>query len=399
VTKLAALLALGALVLGGCSGDDKKPSSQPSTEKIETTKVKVVEGSGGSGGGYDAEGIYKRESPGVVTVLSLLGDSGGGLLGGGGKDQAGQGSGFVLDDKGHIATNAHVVTSGEGSKIKKAKKVFVQFADHNQVPAKIIGVDPDSDVGLIQVDPKGLDLTPLPLGSSSDLKVGEPVATLGSPFGEEQSLSVGIVSAIGRDIQSLTQFRIGNAIQTDAGINPGNSGGPLLDGAGKVIGINAQIQSKSGGGEGVGFAVPVNTIRRSLDQLRTNGKVAYAFLGVTSQPLYPQLAKALGIDADAGALVVNVQKGSPAADAGIKAGDQKIEFQGIRGTPKGGDAVIAVDGRKVTGPNDLSNIIALKKPGQEVTLEVLRGKDKREVKAKLAPRKPSAPPPDAGNGP
>ena len=198
-----------------------------------------------------------------MTVISLFGsgslDS---ATGGGG---GGVGSGFVLNGDGEIATNAHVVTQGNGSDAQKAREVYVEFADGNRVEAKIVGQDPNADVALLKIDPKGLTLRPLPLGSSASVAVGEPVAAIGSPFGERQSLSVGVVSAIDRDIQSLNgEFAIPGAFQTDAAINPGNSGGPLVDGDGKVIGINQQIKTNSGGGEGVGFAVPVDVIKRSL---------------------------------------------------------------------------------------------------------------------------------------
>ena len=193
--------------------------------------------------------------------------------------EGGQGSGFVLDDEGYIATNAHVVTK-EDDNSARAERVFVQFPDGNRVPAEIVGHDPNADVALLKVEPSGLELTPLRLGRSAGLQVGEPVAAIGSPFGEEQSLSVGVVSALDRNIQSLTRFGIGDAIQTDAAINPGNSGGPLLDAHGRVIGINAQIKSQSGGGEGVGFAIPVDAVRRSLAELREDGRVEYGYLGV-----------------------------------------------------------------------------------------------------------------------
>ena len=179
--------------------------------------------------------------------------------------------------------------------IHEAKEVYVQFADRNQVAASIVGFDPQADVALLKVDPNGLDLHPLQLGNSDAVQTGEPVAAIGSPFFEEQSLSVGIVSATDRSIPSLTAFQIEGGIQTDASINPGNSGGPLLDADGRVIGINQQISTTSGGNEGVGFAVPMDLVKRSLDQLRANGSVKYAYIGVTTETLYPQLADRLGL--------------------------------------------------------------------------------------------------------
>ena len=228
---------------------------------MTTTRVKVVEGIG-SKGGFDPAQIYDRLAPGVVTILSLF-EGGASILDDGG--EGGQGSGFVIDGEGYIATNAHVVTSDSGG---RAEQVFVEFSDGNRVEAKIVGVDPNADVALLKVDPSGLSLTPLRLGVSHGIVVGEPVAAIGSPFGERQSLSIGVISAIDRNIESLTRFQIGDAIQTDAAINPGNSGGPLLDAHGRVLGINAQIKSQSGGGEGVGFAIPVDAVSRSLRELR-----------------------------------------------------------------------------------------------------------------------------------
>src|SRR5205823_1250952 len=180
---------------------------------------------------------------------------------------------------------------------------------------------------------------------NASLAVGSPVAAIGSPFGEQESLSVGVVSGLDRTIDSLTNFQISGAIQTDAAINRGNSGGPLVNARGEVIGINSQIQSTGGGGEGVGFAVPIDTVKRSLSQLRTKGTAAYAYLGVQSQDLYPQLARRLGVGVLQGALVAKVESNSPAASAGITAGKGKIEFQGAKSIPSGGDVIAKVDGR------------------------------------------------------
>jgi S1-C subfamily serine protease len=386
VRRLAAAAAL-AVARGGAgwslSDDDSGKSSAAGgggEPTVSTTRVQVVEDLGKKGG-FDPAEIYKRLSPGVVTIVSRFGANPNPLEG-----DAGLGSGFVLDGGGYIATNAHVVTTGEGRRIERARQVFVEFADGNRVPARVVGQDPNSDVGLIKVDPGGLSLTPLELGSSAKLAVGSPVAAIGSPFGERQSLSVGVISAIDRDIESLTDFAIGNAIQTDAAINRGNSGGPLLNSRGDVIGINSQIKSSSGGGEGVGFAVPVDTVRRSLDQLRRRGKVDYAFLGVTSQALYPQLAAHLDIDADTGALVVKVENGSPADDAGLSSGSGKTDFQGQDDIPRGGDAIVRVDGKPLKDSSDLADLISLKDPGQRVRLDVVRGGRRRTVSVTLARR-------------
>ena len=393
LTGLAPVLAAIVLGIGACtSGDEEKAGSEEGAgagEQVRTTRVEVVEGLGKKGG-LDARALYDRLSPGVVTIRSIFADAGASLLGEDG-GEGGQGSGFVLDGEGHIATNAHVVTSGAPPEAEQAEEVYVQFSDGNTVPAEILGDDPNADVALIKIDPAGLDLTPLRLGRSSDLDVGEPVAAIGSPFGEPQSLSVGVVSALERTIQSLTEFQIGNAIQTDAAINPGNSGGPLLNAKGQVLGINSQIKSASGGGEGVGFAVPVDTVRRSLDGLRRDGRVDYGYLGVKSQSLYPQLARKLGLPVSSGALIANVEPGSPADEADLKAGTNLIKFQGQPDVPAGGDTIVAVDGRKLTLRVDLAELISTKGAGEEVELEVFRRGERRTVTVELGKR-PERPP-------
>jgi 2-alkenal reductase len=202
---------------------------------------------------------------------------------------------------------------------------------------------------------------------------------------------VGVISALDRNIESLTRFQIGNAIQTDAAINPGNSGGPLLSRQGQVLGINAQIKSQSGGGEGVGFAIPIDTVGRSLRELRAKGRVDYAFLGVTTMLLYPQLAEKLDLPVRDGAVVSQVENGGPADDAGLKAGDDKIRFQGQPDVPKGGDVIVAVNGKKLSRRNDLADVISAFPAGREVSLEVVRGDDRRTVKVKLGKR-PNRPP-------
>jgi S1-C subfamily serine protease len=388
----AAAAAAATVALGGCALSADRPSPSPSQQAgsdqappprqgpIKRTRVNVIEGIGRKGG-FDPGTIYRRLSPGVVTVIA---QSGGGATG-----QAGLGSGFVLDGSGYIATNAHVVR-GNPPKLARASTVYVKFADGNRVLAKVVGDDLNADVALLKVDPAGLTLTPLKLGSSSNLVVGAPVAAIGSPFGESQSLSVGVISATGREISSLTAFKIGNAVQTDAAINHGNSGGPLLGARGQVIGINSQIESTGGGGEGVGFAVPVDTVRRSLGELRAKGHVDYAYLGVTTQELYPQLAQRLGFPVEHGSLVASVAPSGPAAKAGIEAGKGKVEFQGQKGIPEGGDAIVAVDGKPLTQSADLPNLIGQMDPGAKVRLTVLRGRSRRTVTVTLAPR-PSKP--------
>jgi len=341
-------------------------------------------------GAFDSHTIYEHAAPGVVTITSFFGGGNTPDLFGGGGGGAGQGSGFVISDQGEILTNAHVVTDAattgaQTAPLHAAKEVYVQFADRNQVAADIVGFDPFADVALLKVDPDGLDLHALPLGSETDVDVGDGVAAIGSPFGKEQSLSVGVVSATDRAIDSLTDFQIEGAIQTDASINPGNSGGPLLDAAGEVVGINQQIQTASGGNEGVGFAVPIDLAQRSVDQLRDGGDVSYAYAGITTQPLYPQLADRLGLDADTGAIISKIEPSSPAEDAGLHGSDDTIKFQG-QSVDVGGDIIVAVDGHPVEVNDDLPRIISLLEPGDKVTLDIIRDGDQDQVDLTLGER-------------
>ena len=384
--RRAAAAAAAALLLlaAGCDvngdGDGDGDSAAPS--EVTTTRVQVVDGLG-SEGGFDPAAIYDRLSPGVVTILSIFG-GGASLLEDGG--EGGQGSGFVIDGDGYIATNAHVVTTERGDSTVAADQVFVEFSDGNRVPAQVVGHDPNADVALLKVNPQGLSLTPLRLGHSNSIAVGQPVAAIGSPFGERQSLSIGVISALDRTIQSLTQFEIGDAIQTDAAINPGNSGGPLLNAEGRVLGINAQIKSQSGGGEGVGFAIPVDTVRRSLDELRARGRVDYGYLGVETLTIWPQLAERLDLDVDTGALVQDVVDDSPAEDAGIEAGDDEISFQGQSRIATGGDLIVGVNDKELTREHDLADEISDHSAGDRVRLTLIRDGERRTVEIELGRR-------------
>jgi S1-C subfamily serine protease len=261
------------------------------------------------------------------------------------------------------------------------------------VQARVVGDDLFSDIALLKIDPRGLTLTPLRLGSTHGLEVGSSVAAIGSPFGEEQSLSVGVVSGLHRSIDSLTNFKIGDAVQTDAAINHGNSGGPLLDARGGVVGVNSQIQSTGGGGEGVGFAVSVETVRRSLAQLRRPPhQVRYAYLGVTTQDLWPQLAQRLGLPVSRGALVVKVEPDGPAKDAGLSGGSHRIVFQGQPGIPTDGDVIVGIDHHRVRRSSEIGQIIGRLSPGERVAMELVRGTKRRTVTVTLGvrPNKPAS---------
>jgi S1-C subfamily serine protease len=383
--RVTALAALAAALIAGCGGGGNDNTATVSASSSPTTTQQVVVES--SGGSFNPAQIYRDVAPGVVTITSVFDQSGGSLLGGGAS--AGQGSGFVVDKDGDIVTNAHVVTNGGhlngGGTPHEAKQVFVEFGDRNRVPADIVGFDADADVALIKVDPDGLNLTPISLSDRSSFAVGEPVAAIGSPFGEVQSLSIGVISATNRTVEGLTNFGIDDAIQTDASINPGNSGGPLLDAKGEVIGINEQIASSSGSNSGVGFAIPVTSVRYSLDQLKDDGEVDYAYLGVTSESLYPQLADHLGIGTDSGALVTDVVGGSPADKAGLQGSTGETTFQ-LQHVKTGGDLIVGVDGKSVHTSTDLSELIAGHKPGDVVSLEVLRDNDSHQVQVTLGAR-------------
>jgi S1-C subfamily serine protease len=373
---VAALVALLSLAGCGSSGNGGGGANSASSGARERTTTQVVVATADHG--FDATKIYREAAPGVVTIRSVFD---GGDLG----SSAAEGSGFVLDTQGRIVTNAHVVTDESSGEREPAKAVYVEFPDRNVVTAKIVGFDPFADVALLEVEPDGFDLHPLQLGSDSSLIVGQPVAAIGSPFGEQQSLSVGVVSAADRSVKSLTQFQIEGAIQTDASINPGNSGGPLLDAGARVIGINQQIETSSGANDGVGFAVPISAVKRSIAQLKEDGTVEYAYIGVSSQALYPQLAEKLGLDTDYGGLLAEVVPDGPAEQAGLQGGDEKLRFQaGAYRT--GGDVILSVDGRKVIRPDDLARYIAAFRPGEQVTLEVLHDGQKETVDVTLGRR-------------
>jgi S1-C subfamily serine protease len=324
--------------------------------------------------GFDAARIYEEAAPGVVTIRAVYGSAGGA-----------EGSGFVLDENGEIVTNAHVVTDESSGSRKPASEVFVEFENRNILEAKIIGFDPFADVALLKVQPDGFALHPLQLGDDETLAVGEPVAAIGSPFGEQRSLSVGVVSATDRSVKSLTQFSIEGAIQTDASINPGNSGGPLLEANAKVVGINQQIETNSGANDGVGFAVPISLIEHSVQQLRENGKAEYAYIGVSTQALYPQLSQKLGLDTDFGALIAEVVPGGPAAKAGLRGGNADIQFQAAE-YKTGGDVIVEVEGEPVTEPDSLIKLIDERKPEEKLKLTILRDGKRQDVEVTLGKR-------------
>jgi 2-alkenal reductase len=334
---------------------------------------------------FDPEQIYAQRSPGVVTIFSSFPDG-----------SLAQGSGFVVSRAGAILTDAHVITTAPQLPVVAATNVYIEFSDGDRIQGKIVGWDVFNDVGVVKVDPARHVIDPLPLGRSAAVIVGEPVAAIGSPFGNENSLSVGVVSGTRRSISSVTsEYQVVDAIQTDAAINHGNSGGPLLDARGRVIGINAQIRSSTGANEGVGFAVPIDTARRSMGELIRHGHVSYAYVGITTDDLTPVLAQHFHYARDFGALIACVKPGSPGAVAGLKGGSHRTLFQGNVVTA-GGDLIVAIDGHTVRNGSDVVNLIGNRlDPGQKTVFTILRGTRKQRVTVKLGVR-PATPTPGCG---
>jgi putative serine protease PepD len=299
--------------------------------------------------------IYAHASKAVVEIAA----SGG--LG----PQAAQGSGFVYDEDGHIVTNQHVVAG--------ASRISVSFWTGAERPATVVGTDPSTDLAVLHVDARRSLFEPLRLARSGAVRVGDPVLALGSPFGLEGTVTSGIVSALHREMTAPNTFTITDTIQTDAAINHGNSGGPLLDRHGRVIGVNAQIESESGGSDGVGFAIPSNTVRSIADQLIATGEVEHAYLGIRMEPT-PR-----------GVAVTQVLPGTPAADVGLKAATGTTLVDGQR-QPTGGDLVIAFDAEKVTSAVALQSAVDAHRPGDKVTLTLLRGGSRRTIEVTLGVR-------------
>jgi S1-C subfamily serine protease len=340
-----------------------------------------------SGKGLTVNQIYQQDSPGVAFIQAQSAQQPPSPLnpfGGGGGGTA-TGSGFVIDHAGHILTNAHVVDG--------AQKIEVTLGntDTSQpVSAQVVGKDPSTDVALLKVSAPSDQLHPLALGNSSQLQVGDSVVAIGNPFGLDRTVTTGIVSALQREIKAPNGFTINNVIQTDAAINPGNSGGPLLDAGGQVIGINSQIESPGGGGNvGIGFAVPINTAHQVVQQLLANGKVDHAFLGISGTDLTPQIADLLNLSVKQGALVQTVVPNGPAEKAGVKGGSATVSLGGQQ-IRAGGDVITAIDGKPVTGMDDVISTVNQKQPGDDVQLSLAHGSAKRTVTVTLANRPANA---------
>ena len=325
--------------------------------------------------------IYQHAGPGVLQVTSTSVDSSDPFFGP--QARVSLGSGFVIDKDGHIVTNYHVIES--------ARQIEVNFSGDDRVPARIVGVDPSTDLALLKIDAQARALTPLPLGDSDAVRVGDAVVAIGNPFGLERTVTAGIISALQREITAPNGYTIDKVLQTDAPINQGNSGGPLLNTRGEVIGVNSQIEpgEVGTGNLGIGFAVPSATLREVVSQLRERGKVEHAYLGVRTQPIDDLLAQSYRLPVEEGLLIVEVIPGSPADDAGLKDGNRQVIFGGTSYV-LGGDIVTAADGEPVASPDDLRRLIAERDPGDAMTLDIQRGESKRTVSVTLG-RRPITP--------
>ena len=353
------------------------------TTVVEQAPLQSTKQANSDTSGLTARDIYKRDAPGVAFVKATVVQRTPSMFDFGmPQEQQGEatGSGFVINKNGTILTNAHVVNG--------ATKVTVSFQNNKTATAKVLGKDESTDLAVLKVDPSGLELHPLPLGDSSTVQVGDPTIAIGNPFGLERTLTTGVISATKRTIQAPNNFQIDNVLQTDAAINPGNSGGPLIDSTGRVIGINSQIETggsgSSGGNIGIGFAIPINTAKRIVPVLEKTGSVQRGYLGVQTITIDNSLS-ALNLPVSKGALVEQVTPGSPAAKAGIQAGNITAELNGNQ-LQLGGDIVTTVDGKSVATNDDLANAIARKKPGQTVKITLLHHGKKKTVTVTLANR-------------
>ncbi|MBD0347916.1 MAG: trypsin-like peptidase domain-containing protein [Thermoleophilia bacterium] len=327
--------------------------------------------------------VYERTRPGVVQVstrtIAVEPQDPFGFFSGP-PEQQGLGSGFVIDKTGHIVTNFHVVD--------RADEIRVSFSNNESVKATVVGTDPSTDLAVLKVATDSRALTPLVLGNSDSVRVGDEVVAIGNPLGYQRTVTSGIVSAVGRSIQAPDQRLIDQAIQTDAAINQGNSGGPLLDAAGRVIGVNTQIATQTGGNVGLGFAVPINTVKDVAAQLIAKGKVEHAALGIYAQPITEEIAELFRLPVDKGLLVTEVFEGSGAERAGLRAGTKRVQVEGFEYVI-GGDIIVEADGRPVSSVEELRRAISRKEPGDSMELEIYRDDERQTLDVKLGRQSPS----------
>jgi S1-C subfamily serine protease len=397
---LAALVG-GGIVVAVIAATSGLGSSSKTVTEIQaaspvssTASPSTSTGASKSTGGLSAHEIYERVAPSVAYVTSTIVRQSESPFGFGENQQQGTatGSGFVINSNGTILTNWHVV--------ENEVKVTVSFEHSKTVEAHVVGKNPSQDLAVLRIPTEGLNLHPLTLGDSSAVEVGEPVLAIGNPFGLSRTLTTGIISALQRQITAPNGFTIDNVLQTDAPINPGNSGGPLLNAAGQVIGINSQIETGGNGSDGnigIGFAVPINTAKEELPELEKGGTVRTAYLGVVMITIDGSLSS-LNLPVKSGALVEKVEAGSPAGKAGIRAGNVEAKINGSE-VSVGGDIIVGFDGKKVTSSEDLAGYVGAKKPGETVTIELLRASGsgsytKKNVSVTLGQRPNSIPNPN-----
>lgn len=348
-----------------------------------TTVIREVGGPSESPASFESsEGrtiadIYARSARGVVQVLATQVASDNPFFGP--QETTASGSGFVIDKAGHIVTNYHVIDG--------ASKVQVNFSGNDRMDAKVVGSDPSTDIAVLQIDAQARALTPLTLGNSDTIRVGDAVIAIGNPFSLERTVTAGIVSALQRRITAPNGFAIDEVIQTDAAINRGNSGGPLLNARGDVIGVNAQIESETGGNVGIGFAIPINTVKEVVSQLIEDGKIEHAYLGVEMATIDDTLAETFNLPVDQGVLVMRVHDGSPADRAGVKGGTTPVVVDG-ESYLLGGDVITKADDEPIESGDELGNVVASKNPGDELELEINRKGETETITVTLG-RRPS----------
>jgi S1-C subfamily serine protease len=385
ISILCAILG-GGVVVAVVAATGNLGSSEKTVTVVQPSESLAPSNASQQSKGLTPHQIYERTAPGVAYITSTIVRQTESPFGfGESQTQQGTatGSGFTISKDGTILTNYHVV--------ENATKVTVSFEHGKSVEAKVVGKDPSNDLAVLRIPTEGLTLHPLELGDSAKAQVGDPVLAIGNPFGLERTLTTGVVSALQRQITSPNGFTIDNVIQTDAPINPGNSGGPLLNGSGEVIGINSQIEtgSSGGGSVGIGFAVPIDTAKHELAQLEKGGTVRGAYLGVSTLTVDSSLS-ALNLPVKSGALVETVEAGTPAAKAGIHGGNLEAQTSGGK-VAVGGDVIVKVDGKAINSAEDLSSLIGSKKPGETISVEVLRatgngGYEHKTLKVTLAAR-------------
>jgi S1-C subfamily serine protease len=361
----------GAAVTGNLGGGDTTvvagdPSPLPASVRAPSRSVASDGPTARTAGAPTIQAVVAESSPAVVKVTVAPGGAAAGADSLGGR----LGSGFLVDRRGRVLTNAHVIDD--------ADVATVTFDDGTETEARVLGTDESTDLAVLLVTDLPSGVAPLPLGRSADLVVGDPVIAIGNPFGLERTATTGIVSALKRIITAPNGFEIQNVIQTDAAINTGNSGGPLLDRDGRVLGINSQIATESGGSNGIGFAVPIDTIRPVADSIIADGRAQHAWLGVTGRSVTPAIADALGIGEVRGVVVIEVDERGPAREAGLKAATTPRDAD----VPRGGDLIVAVDGRAVEDMADVSRAVSSRAVGGTLPLTVLR--DGRRVDLRIA---------------